>query len=1071
MILLRKVWTPVLVGVLLSGLSLLSVSTAQAQSENTGAIFEPDACPFQQVSQYPIDCGWLIVPEDYAKPDGTHIRLAVATIHSLNPEKATDPVVYVAGGPGGAFVKTAPLLIYQFGLAALLSERDIVVLDQRGAGLSQPSIQCRTFSSFVDFMQQTNAAIFPPPEYVDVLGACRDKWLSDGINPSLYTAQQNAADFNALREAMGYSAVNLYGTSFGTRVALMALRDHSQGIRSVILDSTLPPQVNPLEATAAIFDRAFGTLEQRCANDFICNAAYPNLRETYLKTFQQLKELSPSVIVSGKQFTISAKLFEEAVSGQLINATSIETLPGFIYSVASGDYSAFSADLEPKLRAAPEQMPDVGLLITMACPEHLTTNIERIRTALDEYPEAFRNPDPFSGENGYRLCQMAGKTGSAASSPAVSDVPVLLLAGQFDPLTPPEWAHLAAETLSHSRIYEFPNMGHVVSSDLCAQTIMASFIRNPTELPNSTCLASVTSPAFTLTITATRLPITISAVVLGMIALSGIASGVQIYLHNFRKIALVETFRKLGWTPWAFSIGGVTLTIVAGQLSLLGKAHSVNALQFVIPLIMAVQTAIIFSPDDEPGLEVLLALPRPISWLVMERYVALLLIQITVSIIGTAFILILQPNQDILIVLIGWFASALFLSGISLYVTLRTRVPTLGMVVAIFLWMVFALFSSLFLPGKGFPYPLNAVQPFLWGIHLHASNADLATSDYWLNRVVLASTGIGLLMLALRQIADPEQVLSQQKRRKQHSPSTQETQSIVPHTAISVVQQISLPVPASIRDYVPAKIINIALYECRMQWQRPGFKVLTLAAGLGTSLLLAVLGNNLAKLIPSIPPLDTLPANQAQLIQGLIPVLLGAGFLIVIMTVVLPLLTADVFATERQQRISELMESLPVSKAATLLGKVMGIWIAAIISLFASTVIIAAVWRIIGGIFDLYPLIDLVLVGVLPLILFNTSLSVLIGATQPTRRSALLAVFGVLIITSAISLLSSGLLPSQWHVLNYYLEGALNGMVNLPPMQPMSIFSTVAEMMSLVWGAAAMAIVFFVVLYQQRRLS
>src|SRR5690349_19790350 len=106
---------------------VLLLTTISAQAQTQSARFQSAPCPFTNTGQFPVDCGWLVVPEDHAQPEGATIRLAAAIIRSLNPQKAPDPVIYLAGGPGGAFVQTAPAQVYAFGLASILAERDVIL--------------------------------------------------------------------------------------------------------------------------------------------------------------------------------------------------------------------------------------------------------------------------------------------------------------------------------------------------------------------------------------------------------------------------------------------------------------------------------------------------------------------------------------------------------------------------------------------------------------------------------------------------------------------------------------------------------------------------------------------------------------------------------------------------------------------------------------------------------------------------------------------------------------------------------------------------------------------------------
>jgi pimeloyl-ACP methyl ester carboxylesterase len=310
-----------------SAQQLLTITDSKNRPSTDGAPrFETTDCPFTTFSGNQIECGWLIVPEDHATPDGATIQLAVAILRSKNPQKAPDPLVYLAGGPGGAFVATAPLLTLRFGLGTLLADRDVILVDQRGMGLSQPTVSCIPFESPLEFYQTP----FPPPNINERLQTCLDQFKQQNLHIEFYTTPQNAADFEALRTALGYDKINLYGTSWGTRLALTVLRNHPAGIRSVILDSTLPPDQNSMDSYPYAFDRAFSAVERACAADLLCRLAYPDLRNTYETTYQGLKDNPVELVVDGQSIWVTAEKFEQQVAGMLVNKATVALLPGFI---------------------------------------------------------------------------------------------------------------------------------------------------------------------------------------------------------------------------------------------------------------------------------------------------------------------------------------------------------------------------------------------------------------------------------------------------------------------------------------------------------------------------------------------------------------------------------------------------------------------------------------------------------------------------------------------------------------------------------------------------------------------
>ncbi len=1037
-------------------LLLLMVLPAQAQTTH----FETAPCPFQNSGQFPVDCGWLIVPEDHAQPDGTTIRLAVAIIRSLNPQKAPDPVFYLAGGPGGAFVQTAPLQVYSFGLAAILAERDVVLLDQRGMGLSEPRITCRPYESALDFFAES----FPTPGFYERISQCRADVETQGINPDLYTTEQNAADFAALREALGYEQVNIYGTSWGTLLGLVMLRDHPEGIRSAVLDSVLLPGTLSFEQVGYVFERAFNEAVRACETDTLCSLAYPNLRETYLETYARLQESPIEINVDGQTLMFTAQGFGGHVSMLLRGRTGVEQIPGYITAIANGDTRRAFSDSDEIMNLPHDRLPDQAPFLTMTCPYVATTTLERIEAGLAEYPASMSDVDLFFGLTSYRACEAWGMPEGASTALPASDVPTLILTGQFDPLTPPEWGQQAAASLTNAYAFEFPNLGHVSGADSCVQRIMAQFLQTPEAQSENPCIATIAAPSFILSIDVTRPVVQTSAGLLGLAAVVSIGSAGVTLVRGRKRFAWGASLRKMGWLPAAATAAFVLIALADTTGNIFpGEISSVSIIQIIVPLVIAIQAAMVFSPDDEPGLEMLLSLPRPVSWLISERLTLVVGSQSLIALAGVTLILALKPDENIPVLLLGWLPSALFLSGIALYTTLRWRIVTLGVVVAGFLWMIFGLFSGMFLPGEmSLPFPMNIIQPFLWALHLYASPADFALSDYWLNRLFLTGLGIGFMLLALRQVRDTEHLLlnmGQKSRRKQS-----QTQPVIAGTRPKTdLVQAATSTIKPLQQWA-----GIAWYEFQLHRARRGFKVMTLTFVLSSGVALLV-GADLTQFMPTMLPLETMPAVQAQLIKGLILVTISAGPIIIVAALLLPLLVADSVSLDRQRRTDELLESLPLSSAVYLAGKVAGVWLAALVSVTIGTFVVGAVWWLRVGAFNPLPFLDMLTAGVLPLMLINGALGVLIGATQPSTRRAILAVIVLLILPALISpaaFSNTGLLallPGRLTALTHYIMGTMEAMVILPPVMPPSGFSVAPLAQTIVISIVQLAFVWLAV--------
>jgi pimeloyl-ACP methyl ester carboxylesterase len=237
---------------------LISANFVGAQQST----FEEADCPFKEPSGITLDCGYLTVPENYAEPNGTQIRLAVAIARHPSGNPEPDPIVYLEGGPGGSPLEFLYLTFNTQYQALFETNRDIVIFDQRGIGYSEPALDCPEMQALnIELLDyELDGATLTQDELdtllVDSLMACGET-LSVDNDLSAYNSASNAADVESLRMALGYEQINLWGISYGTRLALTIMRDYPDGIRSVVIDSVYTPDVNLFSASPENLHRAF----------------------------------------------------------------------------------------------------------------------------------------------------------------------------------------------------------------------------------------------------------------------------------------------------------------------------------------------------------------------------------------------------------------------------------------------------------------------------------------------------------------------------------------------------------------------------------------------------------------------------------------------------------------------------------------------------------------------------------------------------------------------------------------------------------------------------------------------
>ena len=300
------------------------------------------ACP-QPIGQDEIEgqtivCGTVSVPEDHDAADGKRIDLffVVLKSHSTYPEP--DPLVYLHGGPGAGTLGDIGYFAHAFD--AWRVNRDVVMFDQRAAGLSNASVTCfdALSSGFYDLL---NAAAHKGSQPEPAAGAnpmladCLAELKAQNIDISKYNTYQNALDVRSIVAALGYQAYNLYGGSYGTKLSLEVMRTAPDGVRAVILDGVAPPRVKLYDTFGLPLDEAITSVVNECAADAACNTAYPDLGNI-LKTVLE-KAVAGELVVSDEKVPPLVVLGPFAArNGQRNNESLTPYIPAYVYELYRG---------------------------------------------------------------------------------------------------------------------------------------------------------------------------------------------------------------------------------------------------------------------------------------------------------------------------------------------------------------------------------------------------------------------------------------------------------------------------------------------------------------------------------------------------------------------------------------------------------------------------------------------------------------------------------------------------------------------------------------------------------------
>jgi pimeloyl-ACP methyl ester carboxylesterase len=456
--------------------------------------FEPSECPIEVPDSPAIDCGYLVVPEDYDNPEEETIRLPIIIIRSSSENSAPDPVLFTEGGPGMSTLS----YVWPFSRSGFVEERDIIIFEQRGNRYAEPSLAC-DISVWVEESQG----------HTPCLDSLRDK----GIDPTRYTTETIAADINVLMGVLDYEQWNLYGTSYSTRLMQLLMRDHPERIRSVILQS-----VNRLDETRYEHDpehavRALKVMFDDCVVDPECGSAYPDLETRFYELYSRLNAAPISFEVSLKSpnettviekvdgYRLLSWMITDAFYGPAFPPAKTAFFPLLIDQVEKGKTDLLYPWIEAEVRGRSSDWVNLnwGLFFAVNCQDDAASvTPEDQQRQIASYPEL----EGYARQT--RELEICAAWGLPPASPLASelvesDIPTLVLAGSYDPITPPEWSKTVADNLDNSYYYEFPASGHSVDSyNPCVENMKVAFLNDPSIAPDATCMRDLHEPDFIL---------------------------------------------------------------------------------------------------------------------------------------------------------------------------------------------------------------------------------------------------------------------------------------------------------------------------------------------------------------------------------------------------------------------------------------------------------------------------------------------------------------------------------------------------------------------------------------------
>jgi len=430
--------------------------------------------PVDSINRIKAECGVLSVAENRNHP-ARMINLNIAIIRTESIKKKNDPVIMLAGGPGQAAVETYPQVARAF--VRILKHRDVILVDQRGTGKSNP-LKCEFDEEVLEKIQENEEL------YYDELRKCVQNLDAD---TRFYTTTESIKDLEEVRKALNIEKWNLLGISYGTRKALTYMKMYPDAIRSVILDGVVPQQEALAQSHEKNLSNALSKQFEQCEKQPACLEAFGDVEQQMWQLFQKIEENPVEIrlqnFMSGEyeDVTLTKEYISLAIRMFAYSSNSMSLLPLMIAQGNHGQLETLASQANMIGSMMSKSMSNVEMSIVCA---------EDVPFYQNEKTEGNTILDKKLLEKTKKSCDIWPHiiVDSSFKDPVKSDLPVLLLSGELDPVTPPEFAKTTMETLSNAQHLIAKGQGHNVFPQGCLPKIIAQFIDDPETELDSECM-------------------------------------------------------------------------------------------------------------------------------------------------------------------------------------------------------------------------------------------------------------------------------------------------------------------------------------------------------------------------------------------------------------------------------------------------------------------------------------------------------------------------------------------------------------------------------------------------------
>jgi pimeloyl-ACP methyl ester carboxylesterase len=466
-----------------------------------GAASRPDFHPSVTTAECPADievqvtaehsCGYLTVLEDRAHPDGQTIRLLFLRVRPPEGPTEPEPIASV-----GYEIAQAPDYGSIVGVAES-SRRELILLDQRGTGHSEPSLECPEVDDVGnDFVGKPISSDAVRGAFQTAVMTCGARLVAAGVRPEAYTLGAAAEDLEELRQALGIRSWNVISWGDASRVLLEYARRYPDGVRALVLGSPQFPELDPVsEATPDLTD-AFAALADTCRASSRCRREYPDLRTALSRAAAALERSPIPVSMRGKSILVDGAALVRVVRDMLSANGGEEAglVPRVVQGALEGDVRQVAIRLAADPWMCLGYMPrcddplSLGTYLSFTCPRVPPV------AELEDVDPGLGSRDPYVA-----ACGAWGTGGSAeAAAAATTDVPILILRGEYDAFSPRDRVQQALSAMPNAHFVEVPYVGHDVFSTYdCLREGRNAWLSKPRSDPDYTaCLRSIERPSF-----------------------------------------------------------------------------------------------------------------------------------------------------------------------------------------------------------------------------------------------------------------------------------------------------------------------------------------------------------------------------------------------------------------------------------------------------------------------------------------------------------------------------------------------------------------------------------------------